>query len=77
MSSEIDPDVTKYFRRIVRTLTAGLVWMVLQVLGGIMPGYAFVEDRFTWMNALYYLFFLLSLGVLLYYFYRLWGKKTP
>ena len=70
----MDPEVTKYFSRIVRTLTAGLIWMVLQVLAGIMPGYAFTDNGFTWKNGAYYLGFLLSLGLLLYYLYRIWRK---
>ena len=76
MPSGIEPEVTKFMWRIVRTLSAGLLWMLLQVVAGIMPGYAFVEGRFTWGNALYYLFLLISLGVLIYYFYRLWRHEA-
>jgi hypothetical protein len=75
MPSGIEPEVTKFMWRIVRTLSAGLLWMLLQVVAGIMPGYAFIEDRLTWWNAGYYLFFLLSLGLLIYYFYRLWRHE--
>jgi hypothetical protein len=53
----------------------GLLWMLLQVVAGIMPGYAFTDNGFTWRNAVYYLGFLLSLGLLIYYYYRLWRKK--
>jgi ABC-type glycerol-3-phosphate transport system permease component len=74
MPSETDPDVTRYFKRILLTLTAGLIWMLLQVLSGIMTGYAFTENGFTWRNGVYYLGCLLSLGALIYYLYRIWRK---
>jgi hypothetical protein len=60
--------------RIVRTLSAGLLWMLLNVVGGIMPGYAFIEGHLRWANVLYYLGFLISLAVLIYYYYRLRRK---
>ena len=72
MASETEPDIVKFMWRIVRTLTAGVVWMLLQVSCGIRTGFAFVEGRFTWANGLYYLGFLISLGALVYYYYRLW-----
>jgi hypothetical protein len=75
MPSGIEPEVTKFMWRIVRTLSTGLLWMLLQVVAGIMPGYAFVEGRLTWWNVGYYLFFLISLGALIYYFYRLWRHE--
>lgn len=64
--------VIRFLMRIVRTLSVGLLWMLLQVVGGIMTGYAFIEDRFTWKNGVYYVAFLLSLGALIYYYYKLW-----
>ena len=75
MPSDIEPEVTRFLWRIVRTLTAGLAWMLLQVIAGIMPGYAFTDNGFSWKNVLYYILLLLSLGALLYYYYKLWRKE--
>ncbi len=75
MSSGMEPDVRAFLLRILRTLTAGLVWMLLQVVFGIMPGYAFTDNGYTWKNGVYYAGCLVSLAALLYYLYRLWRKK--
>lgn len=72
MPSGIEPEMVKFMLRIVRTLSMSLLWMLVQVVAGIMPGYAFVEGRFTWQNGLYYLFFLTSLSGLIVYLYRQW-----
>jgi hypothetical protein len=70
----IEPEVTRYLSRIVRTLVAGLCWMLLQVIAGVRTGYAFADDGFTWKNGLYYVGGLASLVGLLYYYYRIWKK---
>lgn len=70
----IEPEVTRYMWRIVRTLVAGLLWMLLQVIAGVRTGYAFADDGLTWKNILYYAGGLVSLLGLLYYYYRIWKK---
>lgn len=70
----IEPEVTRYMWRIVRTLVAGLLWMLLQVIAGVKTGYAFTDEGLTWKNIAYYVGGLASLAALLYYYYRLWKK---
>ena len=74
MPTEAEPSIIRYLKRILRTIMSGLAWMLLQVIAGIMPGYAFLDNGFTWKNGAYYVGFLLSTGVLVYYLYRLWRK---
>ncbi len=71
----MEKEVRQFFRRIVWTIFAGLVWMVLQDIFGIMLGYAFTDNGYSWKNTVYYVGFGLSLGGLIYLYYKMWKGK--
>jgi hypothetical protein len=75
MPSGIEPEVTKFMWRIIRTLVAGLIWMLIQVIAGIRTGYAFADNGLSWKNILYYCGAILSFAALLYYYYKLWRGR--
>ncbi|WP_153795771.1 hypothetical protein [Foetidibacter luteolus] len=56
------------------TLSVGLLWMASNTTAGIMYGYAFVEGKIKTGNIIYYIWFVTSLGLFLWYEYRLWTK---
>jgi hypothetical protein len=70
----MEPAVKAYLIRIVRTLSLGLLWMVLNSTFGIMYNYAFVESKLKTGNIIFYVFFLLSLAAYLRYVIKLWSK---
>ena len=74
MTSGMEPEMKKYLRKVLNTLFAGLFWLILNATLGIYFGLAFVEEKFRLANLIFYLWFLLSLGALIWYFYRLWRK---
>jgi hypothetical protein len=71
----MEKEVREFFKRILGTIGAGLLWMVLQDIFGIMLGYAFTDNGYSWKNTVYYIFCLLSLGALIYLYYRMWRGK--
>lgn len=74
MASEIEPEVKKYLKKVLYSLTAGLLWLLVNVTAGIYYGYAFHEGKQTYSNVLFYLWLAGSLGLLLWYYYRTWKK---
>ena len=73
--SEIEKETADFMKRIVKTLRAAILWMLLNMSFGIYFGWMFFGDVFKIGNLIFYLFMAGSLAGLLYYFYRLWRKS--
>jgi len=56
----------------MQTISLVLLWMLVNVFIGIYKDLAFFEDRPNWKNYLYYVFFLISLAVLIIHLKRKW-----
>jgi hypothetical protein len=74
MEQGMDPDVKKYLLKILNSLVYGLLWLALNVLGGLYWEYGIINGRLSLYNILFFAWFLFSLAVLLYYYYRVWRK---
>ena len=68
----MDPEVKKYFIKILYSLSLGLFWMALNVTTGIYWGMGIISNGISLINVLFFLLLLSSLGLLLYYYYRTW-----
>lgn len=69
-----DPDVKKYFLKILSTITYGLLWLIVIVWAGIYHKMGWQEERSLVVVILFYAAAIVSLFFLLRYFYRLWKK---
>ncbi len=70
----MEPGVRKYLIRILNTLSVGLLWMILNSTLGIMYDFAFVHDKISTANILFYIWFIVSLVAFLWWVIRLWRK---
>lgn len=71
----IEPEVREFLLRIVQTISMGLLWLLINMTIGIYFGLAFFDDKPSGRNYIYYIFFLISLGLLLLYFRKKWKGK--
>jgi len=69
-----DPEVTKYFRKIISSFSFGLLWLMSNVTAGLYFGLAYRKDVPVIYVILFYVYLLASLLLLLRYYYRLWKK---
>lgn len=69
-----DPEVKKFFRKIISSFSFGLLWLMSGVTAGLYFGLAHRTDIPVIYNILFYVCFLASLVILLRYFYLLWRK---
>lgn len=76
MPQGMEPEVRKYLFKILNSLCYWLLWMALNVLGGLWWGYARINGRLSTGNILFFAWFLLSLFALLYSYYRIWSTRT-
>jgi hypothetical protein len=70
-----DPEVKKYFRKVINSISIGLLWMMLMVFVGLYHGWAFRDGRAVIYNIIFYSVLVLSLALLIRYYYKLWSKK--
>ena len=72
----MDPEVKKYFIKILYSLSFGLLWMALNITAGIYWEMAIISNGLSVLNVLFFVWLLLSLALLLYYYYRTWLSTT-
>ena len=65
-----DPEVKKFFRKILNTIGTGLLWMMAVLTAGLYFGLAYHSNLLY--ITLFYIGFAVSLGLLLRYYYHLW-----
>ena len=68
----LDPQVKKYFQKIINSFSFFLMWMVLVSTAGFYFGLATIEDKVEWYNLVFYGLALLLFILLLRYLYRTW-----
>jgi len=72
MESGWDPEVKKYFRKIINSIFLGMMWLMSGVTAGLYFGLAYRSDVSIFYNILYYVFLAGTLALLLRYLYRTW-----
>ena len=70
----MEPEVRAYLIRIVNTLALGILWMVLNSTAGIMYDLAFIHDKISLGNILFYIWLITSFIFLVRHFIRMWSK---
>lgn len=69
-----DPEVKKFFLKIINSISLGLLWMMSAVAGGLYFKLAYRTDISVAYVILYYIFFSGTLFLLVWYLYRLWKE---
>ena len=70
----MDPEVKKYFKKIINSFTIGLLWLFLIVTFGLYFQLGFIVGKLQWYNYIFYLFLVLSFLLLIRFYYRLWKE---
>ena len=71
-NSGMDPEVKRYFRKIINSFSAGLLWLVVIATAGIFFRLGEMGNGIHWYNIVFYISLIASLFFLLRYYYRLW-----
>jgi hypothetical protein len=70
-----DPEVKKFFVKVLNSIAMGLLWMMLMVLTGLYFGLAFADGKPVIYTIFFYVFLVTTLLLLIRYYYRLWKKR--
>ena len=69
-----DPEVTNFFRKILMTISYGLIWLIALTTAGIYFKLGWKGDKPLIYVILFYTIGVVTLVILLRYYYRLWKK---
>ncbi len=70
-----DPQISRFFVRIINALAWTLIWMIGSATAGFYFGLAFPERYPFWVCSIYYVIVALTLIGLIRYLFRLRGAK--
>ncbi len=71
-NSGMDPEVKKYFRKIINSFSVGAIWLISIATLGIFFQLAIIKGTVQWYNIVFYLIFAASLFMLIRYYYKAW-----
>jgi hypothetical protein len=69
-----DPEVKRYFRKIISSFSYGLLWMIAVLTTGIYLKLGMSGEKPLYAVILFYAGAVISLLLLLRYYYKTWGK---
>jgi len=70
-----DPDVKKYLRKVINSLSLGLLWLMASVTAGIYYELGYSSGKPVIYTVLFYAGMLFTLLLLLRYLRNTWKKK--
>jgi hypothetical protein len=70
----MEPEMVAFLKRIGFTIFLALVWLAINATAAIKGDNAFIGDHITIANVLFYLWFVISLVILLWIYKRMWYK---
>ncbi|MFL5810726.1 MAG: hypothetical protein ACJ749_14485 [Flavisolibacter sp.] len=74
-NSGMDPEVKKYFRRIIKSFSAGLIWLIVITTAGIFFKLGELGNGAKVENIIFYVVFAISFLWLMWYYYKIWKDK--
>lgn len=75
--SQIEQETTRFLKRIVWSLSSGLVWLFINFGVGIYNGWMVPRGEIKLANIIFYIWMLLSSGILVWINYKIWKEKFP
>ncbi len=75
-NSGMDPEVKKYFRKILNSFSAGLLWLLTVATSGLFFRLGIIEHTVRWYHVIFYLTFVITLGILIRYYFKIWNDKA-
>ncbi len=68
----MEPEMVAFLKRIGLTMFIALLWLAINATAAILGDNAFIGDHITIANVLFYLWFIVSLVLLLWIYKKMW-----
>lgn len=73
----MEPEIKDFLKRVVWSLSLGLVYLILNASIGIAGNWLFFDEQPTFGNYIFYAWLLASTTGLIWVLYKWWKKKFP
>jgi len=73
-SRGMDPEVKIYFRKIMKSFAAALLWFIVVSTLAFSFKMAHIKSSISWQNIVFFLLFFITLLLLCYFLFRIWKK---
>jgi hypothetical protein len=74
-NSGMDPEMRRYFQKIMKTFGAVAFWLMLMAASGLYLRLGYFVNGLDWYNGIFYFVFFTSLFLMLRFLFRVWRKK--
>jgi hypothetical protein len=74
MEQGFDPEIKRYFRKIINSFSWGFLWLFSNAIAGLYFKLAFTGERPVIFSIVFYILSIGTLILLIRYYYRLWSK---
>ncbi len=71
----MEPEMVIFLRRVAKSITIAFCWLAITATIAIKGDNAFIGDRITIGNVLFYLWLIVSIVILIRLFKKLWFRK--
>lgn len=76
MEQGFDPEIKKYFRKIIASFSWGFLWLFANAIAGLYFRLGLIGEVPVLASIVFYIVFLTSLVLLIRYYYRVWSKPN-
>jgi hypothetical protein len=73
----MEPEALDFLKRVAKSIMVALLWLAINAVAAIKGDNAFIVDRLRLANVLFYVWFCLSLVLLLYLLRKIWKDVGP
>lgn len=71
----MEPEAAAFLRRVANSLAIGFVWLAVNATAAIKGDNAFIGDHITIGNVLFYIWFIISIVILVRLYKKMWVSK--
>ena len=71
----MEPEATAFLKRVANSLVIAFIWLAVNATAAIKGDNAFISDHITIGNILFYIWFLISLVILVILYKKIWVSK--
>ena len=71
----MEPEAAAFLRRVGNSLAIGFIWLAVNATAAIKGDNAFIGDQITIGNILFYIWFLISIVILVILYKKIWRDK--
>lgn len=71
----MEPEAAAFLRRVANSLAIGFIWLAVNAIAAIKGDNAFIGDHLTLGNILFYIWFVLSIVILVLLYKKIWADR--